>query len=90
MFAWFFRFLNVFFFKFPSKLFDFLTATISVSVDFRTLRENFKIDVAAVDWAAARPILGWACFLPAHQGPEARFGPNLALKIGPARPGPKI
>ena len=23
----------------------------------------------AVDWAAARPILGWACFLPAHQGP---------------------
>ena len=32
----------------------------------------------------------WAGFLPAHQGPEAHFGPNLALKIGPARPGPKI
>ena len=32
----------------------------------------------------------WAGFLTAHQGPEAHFGPNLALKIGPARPGPKI
>ena len=32
----------------------------------------------------------WAGFLTAHQGPEAHFGPNLALKIGPARTGPKI
>ena len=32
----------------------------------------------------------WAGFLLAHQGPEAHFGPNLALKNGPAQPGPKI
>ena len=31
-----------------------------------------------------------AGFLPAHQGPEARFGHNLALKIDPVQPGPEI